>query len=338
MEFQTYWYCSVMIEAGGNEYSYISDTGRIPPGSYVAVPFGRENNIKFGIVIKCDKYEEDEVPYPLGKTKRIIRIATEEEFKTGSFNAFEEWRKEIDTYIANENWDDVHAWADRHYRSSYEPVLWEVIHCYRLLLEHDIPEAALNLGAFYYNGRLLKQDYQEAFRLYKIAADAGEPQAFFNCADCFYYGRHQAVDFEQAYHYFSLGALLYNDGGCLYMLGDMFMNGYAVPKNEKYGYALYERAYKEEREHSRQLVFAEIQLRLGRCKLNGIGCIQNLDEALSLLSFSLINFYRKLRNEEYVHSSIQEVKELIAQAEALIEDEEGSDPMMELLPWDEEDE
>ncbi len=62
----------------------------------------------------------------------------------------------------------------------------------------------------------------------------------------YYYGRcSQGVpDYEKAYFYFSMAAM---DGNheSLYKVGDMFVKGLGVPKNEKFADHLYERVYEE---------------------------------------------------------------------------------------------
>ena len=45
-----YWYCGILVKGMETVYSYISDSGKIPTGSYVMVPFGSHNAPKIGIV------------------------------------------------------------------------------------------------------------------------------------------------------------------------------------------------------------------------------------------------------------------------------------------------
>lgn len=47
-----------------------------------------------------------------------------------------------------------------------------VIECYEICKNQNMSDAALNLGALYYNGIHIKCDYKKAFESYKIAADA----------------------------------------------------------------------------------------------------------------------------------------------------------------------
>ncbi len=316
------WYCSVLVKDFDTHYSYISDFGELKPGKYVAVPFGRKNAVRFGLILSCKEYPVDEVPYPLEQTKHILRMATRDEFMKDAFPEYAEWLNEIDLYIREENWDAVLNWACQHQNDSDETILWKVISCFALCVGQNMPLAALNLGTFYYNGRILEQDYQEAFELYKIAADAGIKEAICNCGYCFYYGRHQDVDYDEAYRYFSLGAMLYNDPNCLYKLGDLFQNGYGVQKNYIYAHQLYSRAYELVQSNSEDKhCMADVQYRLGRCNLYGIGCEKNVNEAHVLLTLALLNYYPRRKNEAYVPTTIATIKTLIAEAQQQLDNE-----------------
>ena len=316
------WYCSVLVKDFDTHYSYISDFGELKPGKYVAVPFGRKNAVRFGLILSCKEYPVDEVPYPLEQTKHILRMATRDEFMKDAFPDYAEWHNEIDLYIKEENWDAVLNWACQHQNDSDETILWKVISCFALCIGQNMPLAALNLGTFYYNGRILEQDYQEAFELYKMAADAGIKEAICNCGYCFYYGRHQDIDYTEAYRYFSLGALLYNDANCLYKLGDLFQNGYGVQKNYIYAHQLYSRAYELVQSNSEDKhCMADVQYRLGRCNLYGIGCEKNVNEAHVLLTLALLNYYPRRKNEAFVPTTIASIKTLIAEAQQQLDNE-----------------
>lgn len=57
------------------DYSYISDSGELTAGTYVEVPFGKQNSIQVGKVVWCGEFDEESVPYPVEKTKRINRVS-----------------------------------------------------------------------------------------------------------------------------------------------------------------------------------------------------------------------------------------------------------------------
>ena len=325
-----YWYCRVAIKGAQSDYSYISDEGRIPAGTYVEVPFGGGNAPVIGVVKACAEYTEEDAPYPVSRTKHIKRIATAEEYEAQApLQPFyhddgdaPDYFDEINYYIEDEDWDSVLDWAIRHHDSTDRETLEKVIECYELCIKQNMPTAALNLGTFYYTGRVVEQDYKRAFELYKIAADAGELRAICNCGYCFYYGRHQAVDHAEAFKYFSLGALLFDDANCLYKLGDMYINGYGVQKNEVYAFKLYSRALDQCRNSDEDAaVTADAQFRVGKCLLRGIGTEKDVEEANVLLSLALLNFYKRRKTDCFVSGLISSTKELIAQAQAQLDEE-----------------
>lgn len=318
-----YWYCGVAVKGVETVYSYISDMGALPVGEYVAVPFGAGNALRIGIVKTCGEYAADNAPYPVNRTKHITRIASVEEYEgQGSLPPFryyddtddeDDLFDDIDFYIDVEDWDEVLEWACEHQDSLNPEVVNKVIECYDHCIAEGYPVAALNLGTMYYNGRGVEQDFQMAYAFYKIAADAGELRAICNCGYCFFYGRHQEVDYGEAYKYFSLGALLHDDANCLYKLGDMYLNGYGVERNEKYAFLLYNRALR--RAPADPDILADAQLRVGRCLVRGVGTERDVERGHALLCSALVNFYKRRKTDNYVFGQIQMTKELIAEAQ-----------------------
>lgn len=329
---ETYWYCGVAVKGLETAYSYISDAGELEIGSYVMVPFGNHNALRIGLVKSCGEYTEADAPYPVAHTKHIVREATAHEYDEQPplppFHYCDDDDNDIEEanyYIETEDWDMVLDWACDNHDCSCEEIIQKVIECYELCVKQNMPVAALNLGTFYYNGRYVEQDYQKAFELYKIAADAGELRAICNCGYCLYYGRHQEVDYGEAFRYFSLGALLHDDANCLYKLGDMYLNGYDVEKNEKYAFTLYSRAIERCRTDGGDSVcMADAQFRVGKCLLYGIGTEKDIEKAHALLSYALLNFYDRRKTDHFVVGLIRSAKELIAQAQTEL-DKEVSD-------------
>ncbi len=320
----TYWYCGVQVKDVNRIYSYISDLGELAAGTYVEVPFGQSNTLRIGIVKTCAEYTPDSAPFPVERCKHIIRVASPEEYEEQSplppfrFDAGDgEDIYEVDDSIWEEDWDEVLKWAIDHHTCTDEGIRQKVIECYRLCLQQGMPVAALNLGTFYYNGLGVAQDYAEAFRLYQIAAEAGELRAICNLGYCYYYGRDIPVDYGKAYHYFSTGALLFNDANCLYKLGDMYLNGYHVEENEKYAFLLYDRA--RGAVHEDEECLADIQFRMGKCLLWGIGVEPDIEHANAYLHLALLNFYQRRKTDPFVGNLIQSTKDLIEEAQTFLD-------------------
>ena len=318
MENNRYWYCTVQIKGIDKAYSYISDTGELEENSYAMVPLGSSNTLRVGIVKSCKQYSEEDAPYPPQKTKHILRSATKEEYLADAAGANDNFDPfdEVNEYIAYAKWKEVMEWACDHHETTSHEVAQKVMQCYELCIKQNIPEAFLNLGTFYYNGVFVEQDYKKAFELYKVAADAGVLRAICNCGYCFYYGRHQEVDYAEAFRYFEIGALLYNDPNCLYKLGDMYLNGYHVEKNDKYAFLLFDRALSICRDNDDAGCWlADTQFRVGKCLLYGIGVDRNVEAAHALLNFALLNFYKRRQTDPFVAGQIASTKKLITEAQ-----------------------
>lgn len=331
---QTYYYCSILPKGLGSTYYYISPMGALQVGTRVEVPFGYENDLKKGTVLSCGEFTEEDAPYPVSKTKSITRVLTEEEFaQGGSQRKQSHWMagstndlKEVTYYMEYHDYDAMYHWASEHHDCIDDPeVMKRVIECYQQCIEQNMPAAALNLGTLYYKGQVVPQDFAEAARLYKIAADAGILRAICNLGYCFYYGRHQEVDYAKAFEYFLKGALLFDDVNCLYKLGDMYLHGYGTEKNELYARILYQRALKlseNEDDPENAYCLPDVQFRVGKCLLRGIGIAPNAEQALPLLMAALCGFYRRQKTDPFAQGLIDGSKELIAEAQSVLDGDE----------------
>jgi len=72
-----YIYVSVSFKIGSQSYSYRTKDGSIKKGDMVVVPVGDKE--KVGYVTDVNIYKKANVPYPLEKTKLVIRKATKDE-------------------------------------------------------------------------------------------------------------------------------------------------------------------------------------------------------------------------------------------------------------------
>ncbi len=229
--------------------------------------------------------------------------------------------EELEYYISENDYDMIFEWGCRFHDEVDCPKITEkVIEAYTLCMNIGNPDAALNLGTYYYMGRGVKQNYKKAYELYRIAADKGVLRAICNIGYCFYYGRHQPIDYSKAYDYFVKGVLLFDDANCLYKLGDMYLNGLSVEKNEKYAFMLYERA-ESASEYSESYCTPDIKFRLGICLLYGIGTEIDVPLALENLTDALIGFYQRRKTDSFVGKLISSTKDLIAKATDILDNE-----------------
>ena len=324
-----YRYCSVRPKNIDKVYSYLSEED-IPVNSYVLVPFGYENHLRKGIVEAVGLYTEENAPFPIGRTKSILRAITEEEYYADEDAEWEHYAEtfvddieELSGFLDEQNYDAVFAWACEHHECTRFPDIMEtVIRCYHLCIRHGHPGAALNLGTMYYNGTYLKQDYEQAVKFYEIAAAAGERRAICNLGYCYYYGRHQQADYQKAYHYYNLGALLYDDPNCLYKLGDMYRWGLYVEESETYALRLYFRALDAvNRPEEDDFCRPDILERIGEAFLDGMGVECDAKRALDLFMQALSGFYDRRKTDPYVSGLITRTKEKIQEALELLDGE-----------------
>ncbi|MCI6265156.1 MAG: sel1 repeat family protein [Collinsella sp.] len=113
---------------------------------------------------------------------------------------------------------------------------------YRLGVSSGSGACMNDLGALYYMGDLVEQDYAKAAELYEMAADAGCFQSIINLGYIYEYGRTGKPDHAKAYQWYSLAAALAPSSEAVYKLGDMFSRGRAVPQDRSKAYRLYERS------------------------------------------------------------------------------------------------
>ncbi len=159
-------------------------------------------------------------------------------------------------------------------------------------------DAACNLGAAYYSGRIGEQNFTKAVELYTIASKRGSRQATENLGYCYYYGRNIPVDYEKAFHCFAMGAF---DGHLtsLYKIGDMYRNGYYVEKNEKEAFYIYYRCVQELDEGTSAICGADIYMRLADCYADGIGTEPNYASALKLYQAAENLFRDRIMNGDF---------------------------------------
>ncbi len=184
-----------------------------------------------------------------------------------------------------------------------------------------------DLGAQYYDGhRGFEQSFSKAVELYKMAAANGDRQAQENLGYCYYYGRDMEPDYEKAFHYFALGAF---DGHIvsLYKIGDMYLNGYYVEKNEREAFEIYMRCLDTMTDEAAPKVAGPVYLRLGKMFLRGLGTEKKLESALICYQKAESYLYSMVLDEDVMYRN-----SLMA---AIKGQEEVRKEMLKQLPEDE---
>lgn len=134
-----------------------------------------------------------------------------------------------------------------------------------------------------------------------------------------FYKELEKVLYAKAYEYFNKGSLL-KDKICLYKLGDMYLNGYYVEKDEEFAYELYKRA-RDEMDFEDMVDDGDIYLRLGRAKLKGQGTERDLDEAMEYLCLAYPMIWKNRKRNPFSKDVAEYCKELIEECEEAMEEE-----------------
>ena len=222
------------------------------------------------------------------------------------------------TLMDEGNYDELmHMAYDHDNFASSEQELKQVAEAYEFLIDKGYGIAANNLGSMYYCGRYFERNVLKAIQYYETACRMGEPLAWSNLGCCYYY---ELKDYRKAFEVFAEGAALFREPECLYMLGDMYKNGYHVEKSGVKSFELYKRALQainpdDERENSLQ---GDILCRIGET-LVSTGDGKELLEGLKALYRGMSYLYSRLHENSFVDADIRKYKAMIQETEAFME-------------------
>lgn len=68
-------FCNVQFDEYGKTYCYLTDDDTLNVGDRVVVPVGQENHESFAQIESIEYHSAEEAPFPLEKTKKVIRRA-----------------------------------------------------------------------------------------------------------------------------------------------------------------------------------------------------------------------------------------------------------------------
>lgn len=129
-----------------------------------------------------------------------------------------------------------------HAAANHPEVADALVTCYKIGIGTGSAACMNDLGALYYMGDIVEQDYHMAAELYEEAMDHGCYQSIINLGYIYEYGRTGEPDYAAAYRFYSLAAALSPSCEAVYKLGDMFSRGRGVPDDKAKAYYLYERS------------------------------------------------------------------------------------------------
>ena len=195
-----------------------------------------------------------------------------------------------------------------------------MVELYEIGIAEGNPDAMNDLGAMYYCGtRGFEQNYGKAVYYYEMAMENGSRQARENLGYCYYYGRTGEPDYEKAFYCFAPGAF---EGRLvsLYKIGDMYLNGYYVQKDEREAFALYSRCL-EISDIDDVMVDGPVHLRLGDLYLKGAGTDWDPEQAMYHYNLAEILLYRMVKDGDTMYmQSLRNAVEGQRQARMLLKD------------------
>lgn len=143
----------------------------------------------------------------------------------------------------------------------------------------DEPYASYELGCLYYYERFNHINYDKAFKYFNKEDSIGDSNTMLGV--CYFYGQGCEKNYELAYHNLVKSALSGKSAQALYLLGDMYLNGYYVNCDRLEASELYEKALQVSQElDSSYFVTAEIFYRRGNDYASRNNKIDQLRDAL----------------------------------------------------------
>ena len=114
---------------------------------------------------------------------------------------------------------------------------------------------------------------------------------------------------EERFTSYLLGSIQGQDAECTYKLGDCYMGGEFVKKEENVAFTLYYKAYDYAVLNVEELDIAESCLRLGKCYLSGVGIDENIDFGLARIE-KAERLFNKYKSDEKVTQRLLEISEV----------------------------
>lgn len=161
--------------------------------------------------------------------------------------------------------DDIFYFIDKALRDAY----------YQL----QDPMASYELGCLYYYERYNHVNYKKAFKYFSKEINIGDSNVL--VGECYFYGRGVEQSYKDAYFNLVKSALTDDSAHALYLLGDMYLNGYFVEQDIPEAKDLYWHALSvADQIDAPSRIKAEIHYRIGMDYYHRPNTIDNLTVAL----------------------------------------------------------
>ncbi len=202
-----------------------------------------------------------------------------------------------------------------------ERIVEVVLLGYKLGISSGNSTCMNDLGALYYRGELVEQDYVKAAELYEMAANRGCQQAIINLGYIYEYGRTGERDLEKAFRYYALAAALDPSSEATYKLGDMYSRGISGKPDLLKAKALWDRSFELAHDIAER---AQPAIRIARLLIDPQATEAGIEfdplQALSLYQQAEIGLRIDITENgmTYYQKRLQEAIEGQAQARALL--------------------
>lgn len=189
--------------------------------------------------------------------------------------------------------DDIFYFIDKALRDAY----------YQL----QDPMASYELGCLYYCERYNHVNYKKAFKYFSKEKHIGDSNVLLG--ECYFYGRGVKQSYKNAYFNLVKSALTDDSAHALYLLGDMYLNGYFVEQDVPQANDLYWHALNvTDQLDASSKIKAEIHYRIGLDYYHRPNTIDNLTVALK--AFNTTELLLLDAMQEGNPSLISRIKEL----------------------------
>lgn len=179
-------------------------------------------------------------------------------------------------------------------------------------IQRNCPDCITQLGALYYAGQIVPQDYEAVRDLYELAMGLGSAQAATNLGYIYEYGRTAAPDYAKAYQCYSFAAAVSDLPEAMYKMGDILAKGKGLGKDEQAAFRLWQRGYRVARDNDDIESKAQSAIRIAPYYHNGgksdrVGVERDFLYALHLYQEAEIGLRISIRNGfDYYEKKLQQ--------------------------------
>ena len=187
--------------------------------------------------------------------------------------------------------------------SEVDPFAGEAAYGFLTKLAEQEDSGAMNLlGALYYEGRYVKQNYTTAAQRYIKAAEGCDSLAMSNAGYCFFSGNGVERDYEKAFEYFSKAAAL-GEYDAINKLADMYRDGLGVKEDKKMAFGLYAHGFDIIPHTLEQDAWPANLLRLGECLMNGWGCETDILTGIKMVTDARDMFEQQINSGRGIYAA-----------------------------------